>query len=39
MKRTFKGSVRGLNDAVPSLIGLVLRLRSVRLVPEVLSGI
>jgi hypothetical protein len=31
--------VRGLNDAVPSLIGLVLRPRSIRLVPEVLSGI
>ncbi len=31
--------VRGLNDAVPRLIGLVLRLRSVRLVPEVLSEI
>ncbi len=25
--------MRGLNDAVPSLIGLVLRPRSVRLVP------
>jgi hypothetical protein len=32
-------SVRGLNDAVPRLIGLVLRPRSVRLVPEVLSRI
>jgi hypothetical protein len=31
--------VRGLNDAVPRLIGLVLRPRSVRLVPDVLSGI
>ncbi len=32
-------SVRGLNDAVPRLIGLVLRPRSDRLVPEVVSGI
>ena len=31
--------VRELNDAVPRLIGLVLRPRSVRLIPEVISGI
>ena len=31
--------VRGLNDAVPRLIGLVLRRGPDRLVPEVLSGI
>ncbi len=33
------GNVCGLNDAVPRLMGLVLRPRSDRLVPEVISGI